>query len=64
MKRILSLATLAACAVTLANCRTPEPVVVHHYHNTPTRTVKPASVSKADTPEGFQAVTPPSSYSQ
>lgn len=63
MKRILSLGSLAMCAVMLANCKTPEPVVVHHYH-TPTRTTKSASVSKANTPEGFQAVTPPSSYSR
>lgn len=67
MKRILSLAFLAACAATLSNCRSPQPppppVVVHHYHET-TRTVKSGAVSGSSSPEGFQAVTPPSSYSR
>jgi hypothetical protein len=62
MKRI-SLAIIALCAVALANCTTPEPVHVHHYHGT-TRTVKSASVSGSNSPEGFSAVTPPASYSR
>lgn len=63
MKRTLSLAALALSAVMLVNCAS-EPVHVHHYH---TRTVKPtksASVGGSSSPEGFQAVSPPSSYSQ
>jgi len=63
MKRTLSLAALATFAALLASCRTPEPVVIHHYHNT-TRSTKSASVSGSNSPEGFSAVTPPSSYSQ
>lgn len=65
MKRLASLATLALCAAALANCASdpPPPVHVHHYHSTPTRT-KSASVGGYKSPESFQAVTPPSSYSQ
>lgn len=61
MKRVLSFIALAVSAVMLANCAS-EPVHVHHYHTT--RTVKSASVSGGSSPEGFTAVTPPSSYSQ
>jgi hypothetical protein len=63
MKRIASLIALAASAIFLANCAS-EPVHVHHYHNTSTRTTKSASVSTRNSPENFSAVTPPSSYSQ
>jgi hypothetical protein len=63
MKRTLSLAALATFAAILASCTQPEPVVIHrdHYY---TRTVKSASVSGSNSPEGFSAVTPPASYSQ
>jgi hypothetical protein len=65
MKRTLSLAALATFAALLASCRTPEPVVINHYHNTTTtRTTKSASVDRSNTPEGFSAVTPPASYSR
>ena len=68
MKRTLSLAALATFAALLASCRTPEPVVINHHHNTTTtttRTTKSASVgASSNSPEGFSAVTPPSSYSQ
>jgi PBP1b-binding outer membrane lipoprotein LpoB len=64
MKRILSLVALATSAMMLMNCAS-EPVHVHHYHPTTKRTTKSASVSShSNTPEGFQAVSPPSSYSQ
>jgi hypothetical protein len=64
MKRTVCLAVLSVSAVFLSNCREPEPVVIHHYHET-TRTTKSASVSGgSNSPEGFTAVTPPSSYSR
>ena len=62
MKRIASLVALAVSAIFLANCAS-EPVHVHHHHTT-TRTTKSASVHSSSSPEGFSAVTPPSSYSQ
>jgi hypothetical protein len=64
MKRTLSLAALATFAALLASCTQPEPVVIHHDHYYNTRTTKSASVSGSNSPEGFSAVTPPSSYSQ
>ena len=66
MKRLASLATLALCAAALANCASepPPPVHVHHYHTNTRTTTKSASVGGHKTPESFQAVTPPSSYSQ
>jgi hypothetical protein len=67
MKRFLPLAALAFCAAFLVSCAKP-PVHVHHYHSTTKRTTstsKSASVGGGgNTPEGFQAVTPPSSYSR
>lgn len=62
MKRVLTCIALSISAIMLANCAS-EPVHVHHYHTT-TRTVKSASVGGSSSPEGFTAVTPPSSYSQ
>ena len=65
MKRIFSLTALATFAAMLASCAGRETVVVHHYPTTTkTRTVKSASVGGGSSPEGFTAVTPPSSYSQ
>jgi hypothetical protein len=64
MKRILSLAALALSSLILVNCAS-EPVHVHHYHTrTVTKPSKSASVGGGSSPEAFQAVTPPSSYSQ
>jgi hypothetical protein len=77
MKRLLSLSVLGVCALSLANCTKPQPQVVehHYYHTNTTRYVstrpaptvstysKPASVS-GSSPETFQAVTPPASYSR
>jgi hypothetical protein len=63
MKRIASLIALAVSAIFLVNCAS-EPVHVHHYHGTAKRTTKSASVHSSSSPEGFSAVTPPSSYSQ
>jgi hypothetical protein len=57
----------------------PPPEVHHHYYSrttryvsTPTRssnsasvpTYKPAGVTNSNSPEGFEAVTPPASYSR
>lgn len=72
MKSILKLAALAAVSASLMSCASDPPPAVHnHYYPTrvvrPTTTSKPASVSSggySKTPEGFQAVTPPHSYSQ
>lgn len=68
MKRIFTLALLAGSSLSLVNCASeppPRPVHVHHYHNTTTTTrTKSASVGGYKSPESFQAVTPPSSYSQ
>jgi hypothetical protein len=75
MKRILTSSALALSALALANCASEPPVVHHHYYRTDTRyvsTTKPsASVSHpksagvtSSSPEAFQAVTPPGSYSQ
>lgn len=75
MKRHLTTVTLALSTLALANCASEPPVVHHHYYRTNTRyvsTTKPsASVSypksagvTGSAPEAFQAVTPPSSYSQ
>lgn len=75
MKRILTLSALAVSALSLANCASePAPVVHHHYYrttryvSTPSTSVsypKSAGVSGGySSPEAFQAVTPPSSYSQ
>lgn len=71
MKRILTFSALAATALSLANCASSEPEVVHHYYHTNTRYVKPASVSTysksatvGNSPEAFEAVTPPASYSR
>jgi hypothetical protein len=63
MKRILFLVGLATFAALLPSCTQPQPVVIHrdHYY---TRPAKSASVSGSNSPEGFSAVTPPSSYSQ
>jgi hypothetical protein len=70
MKRLLTLAFATATTFTLMSCAS-EPVVEHHYHyrstprTTTTKTTKSASVSgSSSSPEAFQAVTPPSSYSQ
>jgi hypothetical protein len=75
MNRILPLAALALSMFSLANCTKPEPVVERHYYHTNTRYVarpstttvttysKPAGVS-SNSPEAFQAVTPPASYSR
>jgi hypothetical protein len=74
MKSILPLAALALTTLSLANCTKPQPVVERHYYHQTTRYVrpstttvttysKPASVN-SNTPEGFQAVTPPASYSR
>ena len=77
MKRLLSLTLLAVTALSLMSCqRRPPQVVEHHYYHTNTRTryvptkpstsvstYKPASVS-GSSPEGFEAVTPPASYSR
>jgi len=73
MKHILTFSALAATALSLANCASSEPEVVHHYYHTNTRYVtKPsASVSTysksanvGNSPEAFEAVTPPASYSR
>jgi hypothetical protein len=75
MKRHLCFAALALCTFTLANCASEPPVIHehHYYHTTTTRYTKPsASVSgyskpagvSSSSPEGFEAVTPPSSYSR
>lgn len=74
MKRILTFSALALSALSLANCASEPPAVHHHYYRTTntTRYVKPAaSVStykpagvSTNSPEGFEAVTPPSSYSR
>lgn len=76
MKRILTFSALAVSALSLANCASEPPAVHHHYYRTTTtnttRYVKPAaSVSTyksagvtSNSPEGFEAVTPPASYSR
>lgn len=74
MKRILTFSALALSALSLANCASEPPAVHHHYYRTTTTTryVKPAaSVStyksagvSSNSPEGFEAVTPPASYSR
>lgn len=78
MKRHLTLAVLSFAAASMIGCAGPPPprVVEHHYYRTnyyreretPTyRYIKPAGVSGgsySSSPEGFQAVSPPSSYSQ
>ncbi|WP_038162254.1 hypothetical protein [Verrucomicrobium sp. BvORR106] len=72
MKSILKLTILAAVSASLMSCASDPPPEVHnHYY--PTRTVRPtttytksASVSTggySKTPENFEAVTPPHSYS-
>lgn len=64
MKRIVTLAVLASSLVAMVSCGSPpppRPVHVHHYH---TPRVKSATTSYSRTPEGFQAVTPPASYSR
>lgn len=72
MKSILNLVAIAAVCATLMSCASDPPPPVHnHYYPTrvvrPTTTTysKPASVSGSykSSPEGFQAVTPPHSYS-
>lgn len=70
MKRVLTFFALAMSALSLANCASEPPVVHHHYYRT-TNYVKPASVSSyksasvgGGSPEAFEAVTPPSSYSR
>jgi hypothetical protein len=73
MKRHMFFAVVAvSSSFALSQCAS-EPEVHHHYHNT-TRvtTVKPAaSVStyksagvRSNSPEAFEAVTPPSSFSR
>ena len=75
MKRILPLAALAFAALSLASCARPQPVVQeHHYYHTNTRYVEKPKTSVtyvpksagvgSNSPEGFQAVTPPASYSR
>jgi hypothetical protein len=74
MKRILSFAAVALTILSLANCTQPQPVVERHYYHETTRYVKPTSVTTYskpagvsggyNSPEGFQAVTPPASYSR
>ncbi len=73
MKRLLTFSALAMSALTLANCASEPPPVHHHYYRSTTyvKPYKPASVSTyksanvgGGSPEGFEAVTPPSSYSQ
>ena len=65
MKRILTRSARVTRAVRLVNgASDAEPVHVHHNHNTTTLTTKSAAVSGSNSPEGFSAVTPPSSYSR
>jgi hypothetical protein len=73
MKRILPITAFAVCLFSLANCTKPQPVVERHYYHTNTRYVKPsASVStyskpagvRSNSPEAFEAVTPPASFSR
>jgi hypothetical protein len=74
MKRILPLAALAVTTLSLANCTKPQPVVERHYYHETTRYVKPRTTSvttyskpagvSSNSPEAFQAVTPPASYSR
>ena len=73
MKRILPITAIAVALLSLANCTQPEPVVERHYYHTNTRYVKPAAPvsthSKSagvtgSSPEAFEAVTPPASYSR
>jgi hypothetical protein len=72
MKRILTFAALAACALSLTHCTHPQPVVERHYYHETTRYVKPSTVTtysksagvNSNSPEAFQAVTPPASYSR
>ena len=75
MKRILTFGALAASVLPLANCASKQPEVVHvnHYYRTTRYVDKPAAVSTYypksagvgyNSPEGFEAVTPPSSYSR
>jgi len=69
MKRLLTLAAAIAFTFTLMSCASDPPVVEHHHHyrsapRTTTTTTKSASVSGSSSPEAFQAVSPPSSYSQ
>jgi hypothetical protein len=73
MKRSLTFIALTVSALSLANCAS-EPEVVHHYYHTNTRYVTKPSASVttysksaavgANSPEGFEAVTPPASYSR
>jgi hypothetical protein len=72
MKRVLVFAAVAMSALGLVNCESPPQEIHHHYHNT-TRYTPPSKpytgpsykpASTGNTPETFQAVTPPSSYSR
>lgn len=66
MKRSATVAILASTLAALVSCESPPPppVHVHHYRTTTPRTVKKTvSVDRSNTPEGFQAVKPPASYS-
>lgn len=72
MKSILKLSILAAVSASLMSCASDPPPEVHnHYY--PTRTVRPTTYTKSasvssggynKTPENFEAVSPPHSYSQ
>ncbi len=75
MKRLLTYSMLTACALSLANCASEPPVIhEHHYYHTTEYVPRKSSSASVPTyksagvinnsPEGFQAVTPPSSYSQ
>ena len=72
MKRILPIIAFAVSMLSLANCTQPQPVVERHYYHSNTRYVKPAaSVStykaagvSSNSPEAFEAVKPPASYSR
>jgi hypothetical protein len=72
MKRIFPITAFAVSVLSLTNCTKPQPVVERHYYHTNTRYVKPsASVStykpagvRSGSPEAFEAVTPPASYSR
>jgi hypothetical protein len=66
MKRLATLVTLALGAAALSNCASepPPPVHVHHYHTKTRTATKSASVGGYKSPESFEAVTPPSSYSR
>lgn len=75
----LAALTLTAASTMVSCARRQPPPTTHYYHNTTTtyyrdrpttptyRYSKPAGVSGgsySSSPEGFQAVTPPHSYSQ